>query len=96
MCVCVQCVRMEHLSAAQTRFALNLFQKIRDGNASGNVFYSPLSISAALSMLSLGAGGNTASQMTRVSLTSSRTKLYLQQHKEVLSRTDKSLHMLIT
>ncbi|XP_067223916.1 leukocyte elastase inhibitor-like isoform X2 [Chanodichthys erythropterus] len=56
---------MEHLSAAQTRFALNLFQKIRDGNASGNVFYSPLSISAALSMLSLGAGGNTASQMTR-------------------------------
>ncbi|ROL51276.1 DNA polymerase epsilon subunit 2 [Anabarilius grahami] len=56
---------MEHLSAAQTRFALSLFQKIRDGNASGNEFYSPLSISAALSMLSLGAGGNTASQMTR-------------------------------
>ncbi|XP_051761821.1 leukocyte elastase inhibitor-like isoform X2 [Ctenopharyngodon idella] len=56
---------MEHLSEAQAQFALNLFQKISEGNASGNVFYSPLSISAALSMLSLGAGGNTASQMTR-------------------------------
>ncbi|KAF4095477.1 serpin peptidase inhibitor, clade B (ovalbumin), member 1, like 3 isoform X2 [Onychostoma macrolepis] len=56
---------MEHLSAAHTRFSLSLFQKISEGNASANVFYSPLSISAALSMLSLGAGGNTASQMSR-------------------------------
>ncbi|XP_043082732.1 serpin peptidase inhibitor, clade B (ovalbumin), member 1, like 3 isoform X2 [Puntigrus tetrazona] len=56
---------MEHLSAANTRFSLSLFQKISEGNASSNVFYSPLSISAALSMLSLGAGGNTASQMSR-------------------------------
>lgn len=59
---------MEHLSAAHTRFSLSLFQKISEGQASANVFYSPLSISAALSMLSLGAGGNTASQMSRVSL----------------------------
>ncbi|XP_042570811.1 serpin peptidase inhibitor, clade B (ovalbumin), member 1, like 3 isoform X1 [Cyprinus carpio] len=59
------CVRMEHLSAAHTRFSLSLFQKISEGQASANVFYSPLSISAALSMLSLGAGGNTASQMSR-------------------------------
>ncbi|KAI2648716.1 Leukocyte elastase inhibitor [Labeo rohita] len=63
--VCVQCVGMEHLSTAHTRFSLSLFQKISEGNASANVFYSPLSISAALSMLSLGAGGNTASQMSR-------------------------------
>lgn len=56
---------MEHLSAAHTRFSLSLFQKISEGNTSVNVFYSPLSISAALSMLSLGAGGNTASQMSR-------------------------------
>uniref|UniRef100_A0A8C1R3F8 Leukocyte elastase inhibitor n=1 Tax=Cyprinus carpio TaxID=7962 RepID=A0A8C1R3F8_CYPCA len=54
---------MEHLSAAHTRFSLSLFQKISEGQASANVFYSPLSISAALSMLSLGAGGNTASQI---------------------------------
>uniref|UniRef100_A0A673I4K3 Leukocyte elastase inhibitor-like n=1 Tax=Sinocyclocheilus rhinocerous TaxID=307959 RepID=A0A673I4K3_9TELE len=56
---------MEHLSAAHTRFSLSLFQKISEGHASVNVFYSPLSISAALSMLSLGAAGNTASQMSR-------------------------------
>ncbi|KAK7118928.1 hypothetical protein R3I94_022440 [Phoxinus phoxinus] len=56
---------MDHLSAAQTRFSLDLFQRISEGNASGNVFYSPLSISAALSMLSLGAAGDTASQMSR-------------------------------
>ncbi|XP_056100480.1 serpin peptidase inhibitor, clade B (ovalbumin), member 1, like 3 isoform X1 [Rhinichthys klamathensis goyatoka] len=56
---------MDPLSAAQTRFSLDLFQRIREGNASGNVFYSPLSISAALSMLSLGAGGHTAAQMSR-------------------------------
>lgn len=61
----MKCVRMEHLSAAHTRFSLSLFQKISEGQASANVFYSPLSISAALSMLSLGAGGNTASQMSR-------------------------------
>ncbi|XP_067290445.1 serpin peptidase inhibitor, clade B (ovalbumin), member 1, like 3 isoform X2 [Pseudorasbora parva] len=56
---------MEALSAAHARFALDLFQRIREGNASGNVFYSPLSISAALSMLSLGAGGDTHTQMSR-------------------------------
>ncbi|KAL0171224.1 hypothetical protein M9458_031535, partial [Cirrhinus mrigala] len=51
------------LSAANTQFSLNLFKKIRGGNASGNVFYSPISISSALAMVSLGAKGNTATQM---------------------------------
>ncbi|KAK7146740.1 hypothetical protein R3I94_009547 [Phoxinus phoxinus] len=57
---------MEHLSAANTQFSLNLFKKISGGNASGNVFYSPVSISSALAMVSLGARGNTAAQMTKV------------------------------
>ncbi|XP_077055295.1 serpin peptidase inhibitor, clade B (ovalbumin), member 1, like 3 [Siphateles boraxobius] len=56
---------MDHLSAAHTRFSLDLFQRITEGNASGNVFYSPLSISAALAMLSLGARGDTHTQMSR-------------------------------
>lgn len=56
---------MEALSAAHTRFSLSLFQKISEGDVSVNVFYSPLSISAALSMLSLGARANTAAQMSR-------------------------------
>uniref|UniRef100_A0A8C2CQP1 Serpin domain-containing protein n=1 Tax=Cyprinus carpio TaxID=7962 RepID=A0A8C2CQP1_CYPCA len=54
---------METLSAANTQFSLNLFEKISEGDASGNVFYSPISISSALAMVSLGAKGNTAAQM---------------------------------
>ncbi|XP_043116354.1 leukocyte elastase inhibitor-like [Puntigrus tetrazona] len=57
---------MEPLSAANTQFSLNLFKKIGGGNASGNVFYSPISISSALAMVSLGAKGNTAAQMFKV------------------------------
>ncbi|XP_026083768.1 leukocyte elastase inhibitor-like isoform X1 [Carassius auratus] len=57
---------MERLSAANTQFSLNLFKKISGGNASGNVFYSPISISSALAMVSLGAKENTAAQMFKV------------------------------
>ncbi|XP_056330711.1 LOW QUALITY PROTEIN: leukocyte elastase inhibitor-like [Danio aesculapii] len=57
---------MEPVSAANTQFSLNLFKKISGGNASGNVFYSPVSISSALAMVSLGAKGNTADQMFKV------------------------------
>ncbi|XP_051721317.1 leukocyte elastase inhibitor-like isoform X6 [Ctenopharyngodon idella] len=57
---------MEALSAANTQFSLNLFKKISGVNASGNVFYSPVSISSALAMVSLGARGNTAAQMFKV------------------------------
>uniref|UniRef100_A0A8C2E3T6 Serpin B6 n=1 Tax=Cyprinus carpio TaxID=7962 RepID=A0A8C2E3T6_CYPCA len=42
---------MERLSAANTQFSLNLFKKISEGNASGNVFYSPISLSSALAMM---------------------------------------------
>ncbi|XDV39603.1 hypothetical protein PO909_008819 [Leuciscus waleckii] len=57
---------MEPLTAANTQFSLNLFKKISGGNASGNVFFSPVSISSALAMVSLGARGNTAAQMIKV------------------------------
>ncbi|XP_050986643.1 leukocyte elastase inhibitor-like [Labeo rohita] len=57
---------MEPLSAANTQFSLSLFEKISGKNASRNVFYSPLSISSALAMVSLGAKGNTAAQMFKV------------------------------
>ncbi|XP_059364537.1 leukocyte elastase inhibitor-like [Carassius carassius] len=57
---------MERLTAANTQFSLNLFKKISGGNASGNVFYSPISISSALAMVSLGAKGNTAAQIFKV------------------------------
>ncbi len=61
-----QLVKMETLPAANTQFSLDLFKKISGGNASGNVFYSPISISSALAMVSLGAKGNTAEQMFKV------------------------------
>ncbi len=61
-----QLVKMETLSAANTQFSLDLFKKISEGNASGNVFYSPISISSALAMVSLGAKGNTVAQMFKV------------------------------
>ncbi|XP_039544848.1 leukocyte elastase inhibitor-like isoform X2 [Pimephales promelas] len=57
---------MEHLTAANTQFCLDLFKKISKENASGNVFFSPVSISSALAMVSLGARGNTADQMIKV------------------------------
>ncbi|XP_056440346.1 leukocyte elastase inhibitor-like isoform X2 [Gadus chalcogrammus] len=52
------------LTEANTTFTLALFKKITEGNKSGNVFYSPLSISSALAMVLLGARGNTSTQMS--------------------------------
>ncbi|TSK57998.1 Leukocyte elastase inhibitor [Bagarius yarrelli] len=49
---------------ANTNFALHLFGKIKESNKTNNIFYSPLSISSALAMVSLGAAGNTATQMS--------------------------------
>ncbi|KAI4876111.1 hypothetical protein NFI96_026145 [Prochilodus magdalenae] len=55
---------MESVSVTNTHFALDLFKKIRRSNKTDNVFYSPLSISSALAMVSLGAAGNTEAQMS--------------------------------
>uniref|UniRef100_A0A8C6T1U3 Serpin domain-containing protein n=1 Tax=Neogobius melanostomus TaxID=47308 RepID=A0A8C6T1U3_9GOBI len=49
-----------------TCFALDLFKKFGDNDRTANVFYSPFSISSALAMVLLGAGGNTATQMSEV------------------------------
>ncbi|XP_026083690.1 leukocyte elastase inhibitor-like isoform X2 [Carassius auratus] len=57
---------MECLSEANTQFSLNLFKNISEGNPSKNVFYSPISISFAFAMVSLGAKGNTAAQIFKV------------------------------
>ncbi|VTJ88496.1 Hypothetical predicted protein [Marmota monax] len=55
---------MSSLSAANTKFTLDLFRQLRkDGD---NVFYSPVSILSALAMLDLGARGDTALQMEKV------------------------------
>ncbi|XP_064017155.1 leukocyte elastase inhibitor-like [Pogoniulus pusillus] len=56
---------MENLSNANSRFALDLFRRFNETNPTGNLFYSPLSVSAALAMVLLGAKGNTESQMLK-------------------------------
>ncbi|XP_066578727.1 leukocyte elastase inhibitor [Amia ocellicauda] len=56
---------MEGLSSANTQFALELFRRLSATKPSGNVFFSPLSISSALAMVYLGAKGETASQMAK-------------------------------
>ncbi|XP_075994270.1 serpin peptidase inhibitor, clade B (ovalbumin), member 1, like 3 isoform X4 [Genypterus blacodes] len=54
------------LSKANTSFSLALFKKLSEDDKTGNVFYSPFSISSALAMVLLGARGNTATQMSEV------------------------------
>uniref|UniRef100_A0A8D2B022 Serpin domain-containing protein n=1 Tax=Sciurus vulgaris TaxID=55149 RepID=A0A8D2B022_SCIVU len=55
---------MSSLSAANAKFTLDLLPHL--GEAAGNVFYSPVSITSALAMLYLGAKGNTARQIEKV------------------------------
>ena len=52
---------VEDLAADNTRFALKLYKDLNDG--SGNLFFSPYSISTAMAMTWGGARGETASQM---------------------------------
>uniref|UniRef100_A0A8C8SW11 Serpin family B member 1 n=1 Tax=Pelusios castaneus TaxID=367368 RepID=A0A8C8SW11_9SAUR len=56
---------MEKLSNANTHFALDLFRKLNETNPTGNIFFSPLSISSALAMVLLGAKGNTERQLLK-------------------------------
>ena len=47
--------------SGNTRFALDLYGKLRDG--SGNLFFSPFSLSSALAMTAAGAKGETSREM---------------------------------
>ncbi|XP_026367166.2 serpin B6 isoform X2 [Ursus arctos] len=55
---------MGTLSEANGTFALSLLKKLGEEN-SKNVFFSPMSMSSALSMVFMGAKGDTAAQMSR-------------------------------
>ncbi|NXY89103.1 ILEU inhibitor, partial [Alcedo cyanopectus] len=56
---------MENLCNANSRFALDLFRRFCETNTIGNVFFSPVSVSAALAMVLLGAKGNTEAQLLK-------------------------------
>lgn len=61
------------LPKANTSFSLDLLKKLIEEDKTGNVFYSPFSISSALAMVMMGAGGNTANQMSEVPHTHTHT-----------------------
>lgn len=63
---CFPAITMENLCNANTRFALDLLRRFNETNPTGNVFFSPVSVSAALAMVLLGAKGNTEAQVVKV------------------------------
>uniref|UniRef100_A0A3Q3CNT7 Serpin B6-like n=1 Tax=Haplochromis burtoni TaxID=8153 RepID=A0A3Q3CNT7_HAPBU len=52
------------LSKANSAFSLTLLKELSNNDKTGNIFFSPFSISSALAMVMLGAKGNTATQMS--------------------------------
>lgn len=56
---------MAALCEANTTFALEMYKKITEENKVCNIFFSPLSMSSSLSMVLLGAKGDTAAQMSK-------------------------------
>ena len=56
--------QVQSVVAGNTAFALNLYSQLATN--SGNMFFSPYSISTCLAMLYAGAGGDTEQQMSQV------------------------------
>uniref|UniRef100_A0A8C6Y5S4 Serpin family B member 11 n=1 Tax=Naja naja TaxID=35670 RepID=A0A8C6Y5S4_NAJNA len=59
----------QSLSKAITAFALDLYNRLNSNKHCKNVFFSPASISTALGMVLIGAGGNSRMQIEKVSKT---------------------------
>lgn len=57
---------MDSLSTANVEFCLDVFKELNGNNVGDNIFFSPLSVLYALSMVLLGARGNSAEQMGKV------------------------------
>lgn len=56
---------MDALCKANGTFAINLLKMLGEEDHSRNVFFSPLSLSSVLTMVLMGAKGNTAAQMSQ-------------------------------
>ncbi|MBP2627763.1 MAG: Non-specific serine/threonine protein kinase [Firmicutes bacterium] len=59
----VQAQGVEKVVEGNNRFAIDLFQRVSTAQGGDNIFFSPLSLSTALSMTYAGSRGNTAKQM---------------------------------
>lgn len=60
------------LSAANARFCLDFFKELNKRKRNENIFFSPLSLSAAFGMVVLGARGSTLEQIEKVGLCSEK------------------------
>ncbi|XP_036177425.1 serpin B11 isoform X4 [Myotis myotis] len=58
--------KMDSLSTANIEFCLDVFKELNNNHVEDNIFFSPLSLLYALSMILLGARGNSAEQMEKV------------------------------
>nr|XP_024091945.2 serpin B7 isoform X1 [Pongo abelii] len=57
---------MASLAAANAEFCFNLFREMDDNQGNGNVFFSSLSLLAALALVRLGAQGDSLSQIDKL------------------------------
>uniref|UniRef100_G1PJ51 Serpin B12 n=1 Tax=Myotis lucifugus TaxID=59463 RepID=G1PJ51_MYOLU len=57
---------MDSLIAANSKFSFDLFKEISKNDGAKNIFFCPLSLSAALGMVRLGARSDSAHQIDRV------------------------------
>ncbi|XP_035408527.1 serpin B4-like isoform X2 [Cygnus atratus] len=63
---CTDNITMGSLCAANAKFCLDFFKELSKMKKNENIFFSPLSLSAAFGMVLLGARGNTLKQIEKV------------------------------
>lgn len=57
---------MNPITTANAEFCLDVFKELSSNNVGENIFFSPLTVFYALSMLLVGARGKSAEQMEKV------------------------------
>lgn len=58
---------MDALRLANSAFAVDLFKKLCEKEPAGNVLFSPICLSTSLSLVQVGAKGDTANEIGQVS-----------------------------
>ncbi|PKU43865.1 leukocyte elastase inhibitor-like [Limosa lapponica baueri] len=82
---------MGSLTAANTKFCLDFFKELSKVKRNENIFFSPLSISAALSMIQLGARGSTAEEIEKHELKQGKADLPAKWHHLVQKHGERIL-----
>ncbi len=85
--------KAESIASQNNRFAFDLYRQIADKD--GNVFFSPFSISTALSMTYAGASGNTAQEMANVFYFDKNTPTFHQKYGAYLAQLNRNAKSLI-